>query len=187
MGEELPAKMFFEQCDNVPPVPELKAQDDCDPKVTVTFNEESIKGSCKDSYRLKRTWTAVDRSGNSMSHMSEIVVYEEASRSLIDAVDNCGSVETSIISCNSTDGSESKTCAYNSNQDILYVKIEQNSLLGRTYKVSAIIKDQCGNVRKNAVKRIWILPSKSKFDEAIELGDCSGTGAHRYISAIPHF
>merc|ERR1712130_48013 len=81
--EELPAKMFFEQCDNVPPVPELKAQDDCDPKVTVTFNEESIKGSCKDSYRLKRTWTAVDRSGNSMSHMSEIVVSDSLAPTLL--------------------------------------------------------------------------------------------------------
>jgi len=210
--ESLPDQMYYEQCDSVPPAPELKATDDCDPAVIVSFTEETITGECNHNYKVIRVWTATDRSGNLISHTTEIsvsdsmaptlintaeklclwpangmvAVYNRASETLIDVMDNCGPVETTIASCNATDGTPN-ACAYNVVQDILYVKIIANSPTGRTFKVVSSVKDECDNVRNNAIKKIWVIQSKEKYDEAIDLGDCSGTGAYHYISAIPNF
>lgn len=211
--EELPSTLMYEQCDSVPPRPELKAQDDCDPEIIVAFTEETIKGDCDNNYRLKRTWVATDRSGNSLSHTTEVIVsdafpptllntqeklclwpangkiavYKHASEALIDVVDNCGSVETTIANCTSSEVTTIESCVYNAAQDTLYLKIEQNSLAGRTYKVTATVVDGCGNRRNNAVKKIWIPPTQEQFNAAIDDATCSGTGADNYISSIPNF
>jgi len=211
--EELPSSLMYEQCDSVPPHPELKAQDDCDPEIAVVFTEETIKGECNNNYKLKRTWVATDRSGNSLSHTTEVIVsdafpptllntqeklclwpdngkiavYKHASEALIDVVDNCGLVETTIANCTSSEVTAIESCVYDASQDTLYLKIEQNSLAGRTYKVTATVVDECGNRRNNAVKKIWIPPTQEKFDAAINDATCSGTGADNYISSIPNF
>jgi hypothetical protein len=211
-GEELPAAMLYEQCDSVPPHPEIKAQDDCDPAVQVVYSEDTVAGGCTDTFTLHRQWTATDRSGNSISHTTTIevsdsippmlintqekfclwpangmvAVYSHASASLIDVVDNCGTVATTITSCNSTEPTQVASCSYNAVQDTLYLKIEQYSGAGRTYTVSSLNRDQCGN-EKTGKKKIWIPASQQAYDTAVGEGECGGTGANHYISTIPNF
>lgn len=209
--DAIPKNMDYNQCDDVPSAPELKAKDECDPSVSVTYHETRKNLECSHNYILEREWIAVDRSGNQISHKSTIqvedsisptllnldekfclwpangmiAVYARASETLIDVVDNCGSVESMIKSCNSSEVDTSRTdCAYNALNDVLYVRIEQTSGSGREYRIHSSNNDECGN-SKNGFKKIWIPPSQEAYDSAINNDECSGTGADNYISSMP--
>ncbi|MEZ5029801.1 MAG: hypothetical protein R2787_00200 [Saprospiraceae bacterium] len=76
----VPANVTVE-CDQVPGLPiigvEIKATDNCDPDVTITFEkEDKLDGICPDSYTLVRTWKAVDNCGNSKTAKQTISVID---------------------------------------------------------------------------------------------------------------
>ena len=50
------------------------ADDDCDPTPEVTFDEVRTDGSCPGEFTLTRTWTAVDRCGNTSSASQTVTV-----------------------------------------------------------------------------------------------------------------
>lgn len=210
--QALPPTLVYTQCDSVPPHPEIKAQDDCDPAIEVVFSEHRVNGNCDDTFSLTRTWSATDRSGNLLTHETTInvsdsmvptmintdemlclwpangmvAVYSHASASLVDVVDNCGHILTSITSCNSTEPGQATSCAYNAASDTLYVEIQATSQAGRTYTVSSLNTDRCAN-EKVGKKKIYIPSSEADYNTKIENGLCGGTGANHYISVIPTF
>ncbi len=65
-------------CDAVPPVAAtVIATDNCDPDPDVVFTEVRVDGSCEFSYSLRRTWTAVDASGNRTT-LTQTVTVEDS-------------------------------------------------------------------------------------------------------------
>jgi gliding motility-associated-like protein len=58
-------------CDNIPEIPVLYAYDGGN-EVEIIFEEERIEGSCNSRHELRRTWTATDACGNSVSHTQVI-------------------------------------------------------------------------------------------------------------------
>merc|ERR1712087_556240 len=211
--DELPPSLQFNQCDSIPAAPELRALDECDPEVLVTYEESTEVGSCLYNYVLTREWVATDRNGNQRSHSSKIevddslaptlfnteekfclwpangmvAIYTHASESLVNVVDNCGQVNSIIKSCNSSEFDPSSTdCAYVNSKDVLYAKVEQTSGAGRNYRVYFTNTDACGN-SKDGYKTIWVAPSQEMFDAAINNHECSGTGVENFISAMPNY
>lgn len=215
--EDSPAPVnSFVQCDSVPPTPDLKFNDNCDPNVDVQYSEQKKNGDCSNTYSLIRTWTATDRTGNSKVHTQtievsddaepelltdnmlclfpangKIAVYEQVTERLIEAVDNCGDVTVRLQSCNSTQPESEKPaafpadCAYDSNADTLYVRIERNEHVsaGRFYRLWVAISDKCGN-QKLAKKVFWVPYDQASFDAE---DTCDGTGADHFVSSLPDF
>lgn len=78
-SEPLPEENLEVACNEVPEIPNLTATDNCDPDVTVVF-EETLSGmddDCASEYTIVRSWTATDCSGNSVSHTQTITVVDE--------------------------------------------------------------------------------------------------------------
>ena len=63
------------ECDEVPAVAVVTAEDNYDGAVPVIFSEETLDdGSCPNSYTLVRTWTATDEASNSVSASQTITI-----------------------------------------------------------------------------------------------------------------
>lgn len=73
----VPANITVE-CDAVPAVPtigiDVKATDNCDPSVDITFVQTILPGQCKDSYTIVRTWKASDDCGNNSTAAQHVTV-----------------------------------------------------------------------------------------------------------------
>ncbi|NER14047.1 T9SS type B sorting domain-containing protein [Leptobacterium flavescens] len=116
--EELPQDAEV-SCNEVPDAAVLTAIDNCDPDVEVTFEEvvEQTDASCPFNMTIRRTWTATDCTGNSVSHVQTITVSDTEAPTFVEelpeditiscsqipdapvltAVDNCaGEVEVSF-------------------------------------------------------------------------------------------
>jgi gliding motility-associated-like protein len=139
-------------CDAVPPIPKVIITDGCDPKPDSIFSEISTKGTnpklCNFyNYTLTRTWTAMDKCGNSTSASYIIKVKDdtaptftapanvtvecfEATNSLLtgrptNIVDNCDN----FAKIDSSDIVSAGSCA-------------GNNTITRTWKIS----DACNNI-----------------------------------------
>jgi streptogramin lyase len=64
------------ECDEVPPPASPTATDNCDPAPSVSFVETRVDGNCPGEYVLTRTWTAVDRCGNSAAATQVVTVVD---------------------------------------------------------------------------------------------------------------
>ena len=64
-------------CDAVPAPAPVFASDDCDAEPALSLDEQRLDGDCPSEYRLLRTWTAVDRCGNSASAVQVVEVVDE--------------------------------------------------------------------------------------------------------------
>jgi len=64
------------ECDAVLAPATVTATDNCDTTPTVTFNEARLEGNCSGNYLLKRTWTAKDACGNTVSLTQTITVQD---------------------------------------------------------------------------------------------------------------
>ena len=51
-------------CDDIPTAENLRATDECDTDINITFGESVNAGSCTNNYVLVRTWRATDACGN---------------------------------------------------------------------------------------------------------------------------
>ncbi|MBT8285729.1 MAG: T9SS type B sorting domain-containing protein, partial [Flavobacteriaceae bacterium] len=72
--EELPEDMTV-TCSEVPEAAQLNAIDNCDPDVSVTFDESITNdANCASGYIITRTWMASDCAGNTVSHTQVITV-----------------------------------------------------------------------------------------------------------------
>jgi hypothetical protein len=59
------------------------ASDVCDPNPTIIFADEIVNGDCPTVQTLTRTWTAIDRCGNSASAVQHIQVVDQQGPQLI--------------------------------------------------------------------------------------------------------
>jgi hypothetical protein len=66
----------FVQCDNIPQPRSVRARDNCDEDVELVFEESVTQGNsdCFQVRTITRTWSATDRTGNSVSHTQVIQV-----------------------------------------------------------------------------------------------------------------
>ncbi len=64
------------ECSAVPPPAVVSATDNCDPSVSVSFNEQRIDGSCAFNYSLIRTWSASDDCGNTATHSQTVTIQD---------------------------------------------------------------------------------------------------------------
>ncbi|MEZ5029810.1 MAG: SprB repeat-containing protein [Saprospiraceae bacterium] len=71
----VPANVTVE-CDAVPTVAVVTAEDACDPDVDVQFTETTQPGTCEHSYTLIRSWSAEDECGNVASATQTIKVVD---------------------------------------------------------------------------------------------------------------
>ena len=62
------------ECPSVPVFPEAKVSDDCDPMPVMSYADVRTPGPCAQSYRVTRTWTAVDACGNKSTCSATIEV-----------------------------------------------------------------------------------------------------------------
>ncbi len=72
--EELPADLTT-TCSEVPDAATLTAIDNCDPNITVAFEEVITNdANCAMGYTITRTWSASDCAGNAISHTQVITI-----------------------------------------------------------------------------------------------------------------
>ena len=72
--EELPESMTV-LCNEVPDAVTLTAVDNCDPNITVTFDEVTTNdANCMDGYTVTRTWSTEDCAGNNNTHTQVITI-----------------------------------------------------------------------------------------------------------------
>ena len=62
------------ECDAALPTTQPSATDLCDPKVSITESKTTEAGSCSDSYRVVRLWTATDACGNTATASQVVTV-----------------------------------------------------------------------------------------------------------------
>jgi gliding motility-associated-like protein len=60
--------------EQIPPIPTLEAEDNCDQQVTLVFEEAKEEIEC--GFVLTRTWIAIDQCGNSAQHIQRIMADE---------------------------------------------------------------------------------------------------------------
>ncbi|MGH2666257.1 gliding motility-associated C-terminal domain-containing protein, partial [Flavobacterium sp.] len=96
-AEVLPGNVTVE-CDSVPAAVVLTATDNCDNQVAVVYTENinyNEEGGCASNYTIRRTWTATDCAGNSVSHTQIISVQDTTAPLLTTPAD-----EIINVSCN---------------------------------------------------------------------------------------
>jgi hypothetical protein len=71
----VPADVTVE-CDDLPGLPEVSAQDNCDENPDIELDEDRTDGDCPHRYTLIRTWTATDACGASASASQTITVQD---------------------------------------------------------------------------------------------------------------
>ena len=95
-----PATPITVECDDVPSPANVTATDNCDPSVSVQFDEQSAPlgdPKCPQHYTLTRTWTATDDCGNESSCVQIIHVEDTTSPILMDCPESPITVECDNI------------------------------------------------------------------------------------------
>ncbi|MEZ5029805.1 MAG: hypothetical protein R2787_00220 [Saprospiraceae bacterium] len=59
---------------DIPPVPNVTATDNCDLNVSVVFTEVVVDGTCPGNYTIIRTWVASDNCGNGFDQQQSLWV-----------------------------------------------------------------------------------------------------------------
>ena len=128
------------ECDNIPSAASVTATDNCDPSLTVTFNETSDLSGCGGyTGTITRTWTATDDCGNESSCTQTITVKDNT-----DPVITCP-VDVDLECDDSTDPSNTGYATATDNCDsaptITYSDNQNNGVITRTWTAT----DACGN------------------------------------------
>ena len=83
----IPADVTVE-CDSVPPVGQVSAEDNCDPEVSISeVDEVRTDGDCPYNYILTRSWTATDDCGNSVTETQTITVQDTTAPTFVKPAD----------------------------------------------------------------------------------------------------
>ncbi len=70
-------------CNAIPGLPTIAIQDVCDPNPVLSFQLDSLPGSCPGNYVLTRTWTARDWCNNASSVVQKITVQDVSAPTLL--------------------------------------------------------------------------------------------------------
>jgi hypothetical protein len=99
------------ECPATPVFTPPSVADNCDPGPLITFSDTTTPGACAGSYRITRTWTAVDKAGNvSLPVTQSITVRDNTAPALVgvpaDATVDCAGVPMPAV-VTATDGCDS--------------------------------------------------------------------------------
>lgn len=130
-------------CNNIPPVPTLVATDNCSSKLTTSYKETRINGSCPFSYDLERIWTATDSCGNIGTHKQIIRVRDTSPPSLSAAPANV------TVTCNAIPAAANPTASDNCDPNPT-VQLTETKTTGKcaqefTLRRTWTAVDACGN------------------------------------------
>jgi hypothetical protein len=144
----------------------VTASDICDTSVDLTYKEETIAGTCANSYTLKRTWTATDNCGNSTSKVQNIKV-GDSSAPTITGVPADLSVECDAVPAKAnptaTDLCDtSVSLTYNEEKIAGTANCEDTYSLKRTWTAT----DKCGN-STSKVQTITVRDTKAPVIGAV--------------------
>ena len=139
----IPANVEIE-CDEVPQVPEVTAEDVCEGAIDVEFAEVTTPGDCAGNYTIKRTWTAADACGNVVSESQTIKVTDTKAPVLSgvpsDVEANCNEVPEVPNNVTATDNCD----------EAIQVEFSETTEAGQCASSYTIIRkwvatDACGN------------------------------------------
>jgi len=134
----VPANLTAE-CDAIPAVAEVSAEDNCDEAPQVSFSETSSGDGCP--LIITRTWTATDNCGNSTTATQVITVVDTTDPVLI------GVPQNQTVDCNAIPAPAMVTAEDNcsDNLEVFFdenvEELECGAVITRTWTVS----DACGN------------------------------------------
>jgi hypothetical protein len=144
MITDIPADETIECSTGVPSPGTVTATDNCDNNVTVSLDEQTIPGSCANSFTLIRTWTATDDCGNSTTAVQTI-----------SAGDNEAPVITDIpadetIECSTGIPSPDTVTATDNCDNNVTVSLDEQTIPGSCANSFTLIRtwtatDDCGN------------------------------------------
>ena len=140
----LPSDMTIECGNTIPGPPAVTASDNCDATPNLTYAEVQQSLSCPNLYRLRRTWTATDDCGNSVTAVRYVYVQDTQSPSLSAPIDVTIECDESTNPTNTGQGVGSDACAAPTvtYSDALSAGTCANaSTITRTWTVT----DGCGN------------------------------------------
>ncbi|MEL6922583.1 MAG: hypothetical protein AAFO94_00930 [Bacteroidota bacterium] len=145
-------------CDEVPSVPTVTAEDNCDALPRVEFAEKRIDGNCEDRYTLERRWTATDACGNKTERTQTIVVKDDKQPRLI------GVPANTVVECDEVPAPVTVTaedeCDPNVPVEFSERRIDGNCAYNYTLIRSWIATDRCGN-RTSATQEITVQDTRS--------------------------
>ena len=141
----IPDDASFE-CDEVPSVDPagVTATDNCDPNVTVSFDEIRTDGDCAGSYVMVRTWTATDDCGNESSASQTITVGDTTAPTI------SGTPGDMTLSCDQLPPAAGTVTATDNCDDNPSISFEETIQDGDCNSSTLIIRtwtatDACGN------------------------------------------
>ncbi|MFT5228523.1 MAG: hypothetical protein ACI9EV_001668 [Urechidicola sp.] len=137
--EGVPANTSAQCIDDVPAVPELLANDNCDPNPTVGFNESSAQNGCE--IIITRIWTVTDACSNVTSYTQMISVVDDVNPEVIHTPAHV------TIECSGDMPSDEASFEDNCDNDLTVVMNDVESgngcpkIITRTWTAT----DDCGN------------------------------------------
>lgn len=139
----MPADLLI-SCATIPPAPVVTATDNCTPAPVVQFLETQEPQNCPGNYLIKRSWTATDSCGNTVTHVQTIQVKDTIAPILTqvpaDVSVACGNIPApgSPTATDNCDLSPTVTLS----EKIIAGTCSQTYTIERTWTA----KDACGNM-----------------------------------------
>ena len=120
------------ECSAIPTPSVVTATDNCDADVTVTMVEVRTNGSCPDSYKLTRTWTATDNCNNTSTGAQVIDVQDITKPVLVNVPSNI------TVECSAIPSAAVVTATDNCDADVTVtmVEIRTNGSCPDSYKLT---------------------------------------------------
>jgi hypothetical protein len=143
------------ECDEIPSPPHVYAKDNCDnDDIEVWYMENRTDGSCKNNYKLVRSWTAQDACGNKTTKYQTIHVKDTKAPVLEGAPDDI------TVECGEMPQPPHVKAKDNCDTDleVWYTEDRTDSPSSNYYKVKRtwIAQDNCGN----QVKKVQFITMK---------------------------
>ncbi len=130
-------------CDGVLPLSEPTASDNCDKQVSIAETTRREPGTCTDSYRLIRVWTATDNCGNSATASQVVTITDKVAPVF------AGVPAAVTISCDATLPSASPKVTDNCDNDLAINETQSRKpgLCPEAYEIVRLwtATDNCGN------------------------------------------
>ncbi|KAB1070327.1 gliding motility-associated C-terminal domain-containing protein [Tamlana haliotis] len=157
----LPPNVTAECSDNLSPIAfgSATATDNCDPNPIITYSDVKTDGPCSGTFKITRTWTATDFSGNSVSadqviSTSDTTAPEFDQATLpADLIVECDNIPTSEV-ITATDNCGNATVTVNDLR--IDGSCPSNYIIARTYTAT----DDCGLTRTH-IQNITVQDTKA--------------------------
>lgn len=178
IGDASDVTLSCQNQDQIPPVPVITIEDNCDSNPTLTYSEFSTKTddpkTCNYySYVIARKWVAVDRCGNENTLIQYINVIDESKPEIV-APESWKDVSVALSQKGCIfvvpDYREAvKSFAFDNCTDVQELTVYQVpaefTQISTTTELSIIVRDLCGN--EDTLKKKIIVPSKESIIDVV--------------------